>query len=683
MDKLHLDFETYSQAPLTGTNSVGAWAYSIHPSTEVLIMAWAFNDDEPAIWLPGMDLPAWVHRMKIYRAFGPQSTLDFQLVAWNDFFELSIMKNVLGWLIPEPKYWCDAAADAAALALPRGLADCGEALGLNMEDAKDKEGKKLINLFCSPKKSAKKVNKGELIRTYPADEPEKFEQFIKYCIQDVIAERNIGKMTRPLAPASRALWELDRKINLRGVNFDMKAVKDAVVIREKAKKAVLAEVEALVWRETQEWSLVYANISKKMPRLENIGSRPQFLAYIQAMHGIELENAQKEYLKDIAENRQGVIPEDAIKLIRLRLKLAKSSLAKYDKLLKITDKGIAYGLLRFFGASTGRWSGNLFQPQNLPRPSFDDTDQCISLFHHQDPEVLDLLYGDALEALSSCLRGMIIPSPGCRLVVSDFSQIESRVLAWLAGDNKKLDVYRTGLDIYKVNAAAAFKKIYDAVTKDDRVIGKVIELACGYQGAVGAFQQFAKVYGVVIPDHEAKILVANWRTSNPKITSYWYNVEATAVKAVANPGTQQTIRNVSYKVVGSGRRRFLFCKLPSGRVIAYHRPSLVEGKFGKQQIRFWGVDSVTKTYREQHTYGGKLVENITQACAFDMMADRMPVIEEAGYKIKLTVHDEIVSEAPIGQGSIEEFNQIMEIVPAWAQGLPVDAAGYEAMRYRK
>lgn len=678
MKKLHIDFETYSEADL---KNVGAWAYSMHPSTEVLMLAWAFNDAAPVIWTPGEELPQWAWDMKHH---GVEKGAPFRLTAWYDFFELCIMRNVLKWPIPPPEYWADTAAKAAVFALPRGLDRCGVALGLGLEAAKDKEGKNLINIFSKPKVSTKKTNKGELIRTLPADEPELFNRFKMYCIRDVIAERNIDKLLPELQPRTRQLWELDRAINLRGVHFDMEAVNNAIATREKAKAIAINKVA-----------------DQTIGLLENIASRNQFLEYLEYL-GVPLENAQKEYLKRMVTELKGRLTKatlksldylasdrpaeisHAIDIIKLRLEVCRSSLAKYDKLVGIVDDtSRAYGLLRFHGASTGRWSGNLFQPQNLPRKSLDLPDLCIDILKQQDPEAVEMLFDDCLRAISYCLRGTITATPGNRLVVSDFSQIESRVLAWLAGAVDKLEAFKNKLDIYKVNAAAAFKIEYDAVDKEQRQIGKVIELACGYQGALGAFKEFSKVYEVVIPDDEAKVLINNWRKGNPKITSYWTNIEAAAVKAVGNPGSIQRVKNVGFKVAGSGNTSFLICILPSGRYIAYHRPRLIESKFDRQQVEYMGVNSMTKKYTRQRTYGGKLVENITQATAMDLMGEAMISIDAAGYPITLTVHDEVKADVPIGFGSLEEFNEIMETIPKWAAGLPIAAEGYEAKRYKK
>jgi len=630
------------------------------------MLAWAFDDDPPVIWLPSYDVPAWV--WDIVKANENREELPFQITAWNDFFEVCMWANVLKWPLPDPKYWADTGAKAAALSLPRTLEGCGQALGLDSDAAKSKEGKRLIQIFSKPKKSTKKETRGLYIRTYPKDLPAEFEKFKKYCIQDVIAERSIDKMLPDLQPRTRKLWELDRAINLRGVYFDMQAVNNALITIGKAKAIALEKIA-----------------EQTCGVLDNISSRNQFMEYMETI-GYTLENARKEYLKrKVIELEETGENPDAMNLIKLRLEVSKSSLAKYDKLQGIVDDtSRAYGLLRFHGASTGRWSGNLFQPQNLPRKSLDLPDLCIELLKYQDPGVIEMLFGECLEAVSRCLRGMMCAAPGNRLVVSDFSQIESRVLAWLAGAIDKLIAYQDQLDIYKVNAVAAYKIDYDAVNKEQRQIGKVIELACGYQGGVGAFRQFAEVYGVVIPDEEAKVLIKNWRLGNPKITSFWSNIEAAAVKAVANPGTVQRIRKVAYKVQGSGATSFLFCYLPSGRRIAYHRPRLVDGSFDRQQIEYLGVNSVTRKYTRQRTYGGKLVENITQAVAMDCMADKMIAIEAAGYPIVLTVHDEIVADTPIHPLlGIDIFNDIMETIPDWAEGLPIAADGYEAHRYKK
>lgn len=645
---LYIDFETYSEANLI---KVGPWAYSRHPSTRVLFMAWAFGDDAPQIWTPGGELfefPHWVKKLN-----NPHFTIHAQ----NDFFELCIMKNVLKWPIPGPEHWHDISAESSALGLPRSLENCGVALGHRLEHLKDNDGKRLIRKFSTPAGSSKKLSY-DLFGSSPD-----WSKFKEYCIKDVIAARANKKAMRPLDNKEREIWELDRKINLRGVRIDLDNVKNALEIKQKELKIALKSVHKLT-----------------NGQLLNINSRGQFLSYCRR-NGVALENGQKGYLANVLNTD---IPGHIKDVIRLRLSISKSSLAKYDKLLGIVDPetNLAHGLLRYHGAFTGRWSGNLFQPQNLPRPSFDDTDACISLFKHKDPEVIRMLYGDVFEALSSCIRGMVIPRDGNRFVVSDFSQIESRVLAWLAGDEDKLRAYRDGLDIYKTNAVKAFKVKYENVTKYQRTIGKVIELACGYQGGVGAFSQFANLYGLQLPEEEINKLITTWREGNKNVVDFWKDVETAAIKAIHSPGKPFSAKNIVFKVMGKGRLTWLYCRLPSGRLIAYHCPTL-KRTHKNFNIHFWGVNSLSNKYDELETYGGKLVENITQAVARDIMADRMPVLEAEGYPIVLTVHDEIITDTPEGRGSLKELNSIMKVTPDWAKELPVEADGYEGARYRK
>lgn len=676
--ELHIDFETFSCADLV---KVGAWRYSIDPTTVVLMMAWAFDDDEPVVWVPGELFPEWVYRLG-------DTNPGFIIHAYNDFFEYCIVKNTLRWTCPPSKFWYDIAADAAAHSLPRSLGECCEVLNLPAESLKDPRGKALIDFFSKPanvkESDPNKMNlfgdEDRLPRRLPTDYPIEFNEFKEYCKQDVVAQRAVKRMLPTLSARERKLWRLDRDINARGIPVDIDNVKNAIAIAEQAKEKIVREVHAVT-----RGSLV------------NVGSAKQLMAYVETSGWLTLDNTQKEYLKAIVE----AIPEgkaNSIKrVIELRLSYSKASTAKYEKLLDIVDPKTrrAYGLLRFHGASTGRWSGNLFQPQNLPRPSFDDTDKCAELFHHRDADLIEFFYGDVMEALSSTIRAMIAAPEGKRLVVSDLSQIESRALAWLAGDDNKLDAYRRGLDIYLVNAAAAYGKTYETIDRSKRKDGKVIELACGYQGGVGAFMRFAKTVGLVIEEELAEELVKKWRLNNPKVVSYWSNVEQAAAEAVANPGKVVNIRNVKFKVEGpaevyehKGKKyhcvgRFLYCKLPSGRKIAYHRPHLIDGKFGKVQVGFFGVDSETKKYVHQTTYGGKLVENITQAVSRDFIAEALPKLARRGYKTILHVHDEIINEMPEGEGSLDELNQIMTDVPTWAEGLPIAAAGYESKRYKK
>lgn len=366
--------------------------------------------------------------------------------------------------------------------------------------------------------------------------------------------------------------------------------------------------------------------------------------------------------------------------IALRLSLAKTPVKKYEAFRMRTVGERVHGSLTYHSASTGRWASTGINLQNLPRPSFADTDTCIELFHHRDPAAIDMIYGDTMEALSSCLRGMITAPEGKRLLVADYSAIEARVLAWLAGQEDVLAVFRSHGKLYEHTAAQIYRIPIDAVGKAQRQIGKVAALALGYQGAVGAFQSMAGNYGLKVPDEQAEQIKDDWRNANQRIVKFWWDLDAAAIEAVKS-GAQVSVGNkgIAFKVSGG----FLFCRLPSGRLLAYCQPRIAEGRFGNEQVTYMGVDSVSRKWTRQHIYGGKWAENLTQAVARDLMAEAMLRIEKAGYDVVLSVHDELLAEAPEGFGSLQEFEALMCELPPWAQGLPIAASGFESIRYRK
>ncbi|WP_026318133.1 DNA polymerase [Algicola sagamiensis] len=633
MQTVSLDFETYSEFDL---KSGGVWGYSKHESTALLCMAYAYGDEEPQLWLPGEALPEFV-----------RNPTQFMLCAWNSFFEWCLWHHTMGWPEAPIANWTDTAAHAAALALPRSLEGCGKAIGLPSDQQKDKQGKRLIQMLCKP------------FRGKRIQDPDMLRSLYDYCKQDVVAERAIGKLLRPLSAKERQVWELDQKINIRGMCVDMEAVGHARAMMKPVKETLNDEVKQLTNGELQ-------NVSQ-------IGDVKQYIREL----GYPLEAFNKEYLAQVMKDPK--LPELARRLIEIRQQTGKTSLAKYTTLEKVVSDGRAHGLLAYHGASTGRWSGRLFQPHNLPRSSFKGTDTCIALFQYRDPELLQILYAEPLEALSSCIRGMLTASEGKRLLVVDYAAIEARVLPWLAGQDDILDVFRGHGKIYEYTATQIYNIPLEQVTSEQRFIGKIATLALGYQGGSKAFLAMAMSYDVDIPEALAERVKNDWRQSNKRIVSYWYNIERAAIKAVAEPGLTFQVRNVAFHKIGS----FLMCRLPSGRTLSYYAPSLKEGKFGAPQIHFWGVHSESKKWMELNTYGGKLVENIAQAVARDLMADAMLRLEKAGYEIILTVHDEIIGEADIDFGSLNEFESLMCQTPDWADGLPIAVEGFEALRYRK
>lgn len=683
-ESLHLDFETFSEADI---KKVGAWAYANHPSTEVLCCAYAEDGHEPCLWLPGDPAPFFV-----------QGPFEYQHFAHNSFFEFCIWKYVLAgeWGEPPPfGYWTDTAAEAAALALPRSLAEAGKAVGLPADKQKDQRGKYLIERLCKP-------YRGKRLR-----DPELLLELYEYCKQDVVAEREVSKRLIRLSADERRVWELDQAVNLRGIPIDREAVRNAIAIVDQRERDNATRVQTITGR-----------------ALENTNSPLQFQDFCLNRYGYRLESCQKQYLLDVL--REDIHPEMR-ELIEIRLAASKSSVKKYQAIEAISDvDGRAHGTLLYHGAQPGRWTGRHLQPQNLKRPEFDDTDECVALFEHRDPELLDLLYGDAMAALSSTVRGAIKAAPGHRLIWADFSAIEGRLVAWQAGQEDKLEVYRTHGKAYEYTAGQIYHVPWESIRKgsDERQIGKVAELALGFQGGWKAFVSMGATYGIDMEDvvtkatpeqwrqireiqawayeHRteevtfadgetieipleltdgqafAELIKRNWREANPYVVAYWSNIQDAALLATENPGTTYRVGFVAYRVV----RDTLFCRLPSGRKIAYHHPRKGRNRWGQPALNFVGTDDKGNWVRQQ-TFGGKLVQNITEGIGRDLLAAAMLRVEAAGYPVVFHVHDELCSEVPDSFGDLDEFEALMCELPPWAEGLPVAAEGFIAERYRK
>lgn len=634
--QIHIDFETYSECDI---RTAGAYNYAAHPSTEVICMAWAVDNEEPRLWTPDIPFPT-----ELYEA------LEFggEVWAWNAAFERAIwehhLKKQRGVQI-DPTQWNDTAALAAILALPRALGQCAEVIGL--AEQKDKRGRYLIQRLCQP-------YRGERRR-----DPELLEELYAYCIQDVKTERAVKQYFnryRPMSDAERDVWLLDQEINWRGLGIDTYNVNHAI---------------NLIYQTAEKLNERAREISGGV--LPDVGSRARVMAWT-ASRGYTLtgydKNAIIEALADPA------LPDDVRQVLEIRQTMGKASTSKYtamQNLANVRDER-ARGVFWYHGAQTGRWAGRGFQPQNLPRPAFSDTNECIKLFEHNDVDLLEALYGDPMVALSSCLRGMIVPAEGHRFLVSDFSAIEARVLAWLADEQGPLDVFRNGGDIYCHAATGIYQREITPKDKEERQIGKVAVLALGYQGGVGAFQTMAKAYRVTVADEDADQIKVKWRKAHPKIVKFWYALEEAAMNAVRHKGADFKAGPITFKVYGD----FLFAKLPSGRRLAYYKPSISD------KLDYWGTDSrLGGRWAKLSTYGGKLAENVTQAVARDLLAEAMLRLEEHGYKVVASIHDEIICEMPIGDGYLADMEQLMCELPEWAEGLPMDAEGFECERYRK
>ncbi len=635
--QIHIDFETYSECDI---RTAGSYNYAAHPTTEVICMAWAIDDEEPRLWTPGMSFPTELNDALEY---------SVDVWAWNAAFERGIWEHQMvpkhNFRCIQPAEWNDTAALAAILALPRALGQCAEVIGL--DEQKDKRGRYLIQRLCQP-------YRGERRR-----DPELLDELYAYCLQDVKTERAVKQyLTRykPMSDTERDVWLLDQEINWRGLGIDTYNVNHAI---------------NLIYQTAEKLNERAREISGGV--LPDVGSRARVMAWA-ASRGYTLtgydKNAVLEALADPA------LPDDVRQVLGIRQTLGKASTSKYTAMqnLAADSDHRARGVFWYHGAQTGRWAGRGFQPQNLPRPAFDDTDNCIKLFKHQDPDIIETLYGDPMVALSSCLRGMIVPARGHRFLVSDFSAIEARVLAWLADEQGPLDVFRNGGDIYCHAATGIYGREITPKDKDERQIGKVAVLALGYQGGVGAFQTMAEAYRVTVADEDADQIKVKWRKAHPKIVKFWYALEEAAMNAVRHKGADFKAGPITFKVYGD----FLFAKLPSGRRLAYYKPSISD------KLDYWGTDSrLGGRWAKLSTYGGKLAENVTQAVARDLLAEAMLRLENHGYKVVASIHDEIICEMPIGEGRLEYMEEFMCELPEWAEGLPMDAEGFECERYRK
>ncbi len=626
MAVVSIDFETFSECDI---RSAGAYAYADHPTTEVLCLAWALDDNQPQLWLPSDPAPAELFNLIESGA---------EVWAWNSFFETCVWNLVLKWPTVPFSQWRDTAAMAAAQAYPRALGKCGEFMGLPANHAKDKRGKLLIQRLCKPYRG-KRLQDALLL-----------QELYDYCLQDVVAEREIRRRLRALRPSEQRLWELDQEINWRGVRLDRESIEHALAVIELVEKDLNAKVRKITGH-----------------ALTSTASRAKVMDWA-ASRGYALESYDKQAVAAAVQDPE--CPEEVRQVLQIRQALGKASTKKYEAMQAVLGQdGRAHGVLVFHGAATGRWAGRHFQPQNLPRGTVE-VEPVIAALPLRDPEAIP---GEPMEAMASCLRGMLIASPGNRLIVCDFSSIEARTLAWMAGHQSVLDAFRQGLDIYKVTASEMYGTPYNKVDKDQRFLGKVATLALGYQGGVMAFSKMAQAYGAEVDEETALKVRDDWRAANKPIVSLWTETQRAAERALRDGHTAST-RCGEWRVVGSD----LLCKLPSGRLLSFPRPRMEDGR-----LLYQGHNNKTHQWGEINAYGGSLVQSITQAIARDLLAEAVVRVEAAGYPVVLTVHDEIVADVPKEHGSLEEFEALMCEVPEWAKGLPVSAEGFEAERYRK
>ncbi|MEC1771923.1 DNA polymerase [Schinkia azotoformans] len=648
MKLLSIDIETYSSVDLV---KCGVYAYCESADFEVLLFAYAVDEEEVQIVdiASGEKLPD-----ALLKALTDPAVIK---TAYNANFERTCLAKFFGKPMP-PEQWRCSSVHALMLGLPGhldGVAKC-----LKLKEQKMKEGKALIRYFSVPCKQTK-VNGGRN-RNLPEHDPDKWLTFKDYCKQDVEVERQIRKKLEafPIPKMEQKLWELDQNINDDGVLIDITFVSHAIQADTVFQENLYKEAVSLTG-------------------LENPNSPAQLKDWLQ-LQGLEVDSLAK---KNVEALMAEVENPDVKRLLELRQAMSKTSVKKYEAMERsICPDHRIRGLLQFYGANrTGRWAGRLVQIHNLPRNDMKDLEIARNLLKSGNYEALGLLFDNVPDVLSQLIRTAFIPSKGHRFIVADFSAIEARVIAWLAGERWRMEVFQTHGKIYEASAAQMFKVPIETIDKGSplRQKGKIAELALGYGGSKGALKQMGALE-MGLTEDELPELVSAWREANPNIVNLWWDVEAAAIKAVK----EKAVVKMQYGLTFHYIRGILFITLPSGRSLAYVRPRIgMDERFGKEQLTYDGVEQGSKQWGRIATYGGKLTENIIQAIARDCLAVAMLRLAEAGYRIKFHVHDEVVLEVPNGTRAMEEVEELMGQPIDWAPGLPLSADSFETEYYKK
>lgn len=649
MDTLAIDVETYSSVDI---KTSGAYKYCEAPDFQIMLFAYAFNDEEVQI-VDFMNYEVLPERVE--EALDDPNIIK---TAFNANFERGALESHVRPIYCPPEEWQCTMIKALTMGLPGSLDMVGKAMHLPEDKQKMKEGKALIQYFCKPCKPTKA--NGQRTRNFPEHDPEKWETFKLYCKQDVESERDIrNKLSKyQTTDAEQRLWELDQRINDRGVGTDL-------LIIEKAMECDVSFAERL------------ENEARAITGLSNPNSPAQLKKWLSERVGFEVTSLTKESVPVLLENAK----DDVKRLLELRQLMAKTSIKKYETMKNSRCKdGRVRGLLQFYGANrTGRWAGRLVQVQNLPQNHLPDLDDARNLVRTGQFDEIEFLYDSIPDTLSQLIRTAFVPREGNRFIVADFSAIEARVIAWIAGEQWRLDVFNTHGKIYEASASQMFKVPIESVKKgsDLRAKGKIAELALGYGGSVGAIASMDKDKS--IPEEELPGLVKSWRAANPNITKFWWDCDKAAKKAISERTTVCIQHGIKF-IYDPG---VLFIQLPSGRKLSYLRPKIENGPYDKPIITYEGMEQTSKQWTTLDTYGPKLVENIVQAVARDCLAVNMIRLNDANYDIVMHVHDEVILDTPIGKGSLEEVCNIMGTPIDWAPGLPLRADGYETDYYKK
>lgn len=669
--ELHIDLETYCELPLTGTKAVGAFRYTQHASFEILMLAYKWNDGpEYCVDIAaGEEVPD-----EVWLALEDPNVIKY---AHNAPFEMACFMYGCGVDI-DPSQWRDTMIMAAYLGLPLALDKVAKVLRL--ADQKDARGKRLIKLFCEPVAKPKKKDAFR-VRNLWHHLPEDWEDFKDYNIQDVRVEYAIHKYCQRYAPVPAIEWEywaLDQRINMAGVTIDLSFVRAAI-------------------RSNNDFQRRTHNAIRELTGIENPNSMPQIKTWLSGQ-GFDIPSLNKEFFMDVDLSD---FPPNVARLFELRKLASKASISKYDCMVRyLCADGKNHGLFQFYGANrTGREAGRGVQPQNLKKTfsnaedieavardmgvRFEDVLAIVGDALETAKEAVrkglaDVLYTDVPDIISKLVRTAIVPAAGKRFAVCDFSAIEARVIAWLAGEDWVLEVFKTHGKIYEATAANMFNVPFESVTKGSamRSKGKVATLALGYQGAVGAMLTMGALREGIL-EEEIPALVRAWRRANPEIVKLWRKVES-AAKHVLEKKSRYTLKLKYTQLVFSYERGYLFIELPSGRRLSYYGASLRSNK-----ISYYGLDQKTGGWVLQDSYGGKMVENITQAIARDCLFDSMYRLKNLD--LRMHVHDEIVAEALAEEAdeTLEVMEQVMAVSPLWCSDLPLRGDGFVTKFYKK
>lgn len=668
MHHLNIDIETYSPEPIGKT---GLYKYAQHPDFQILLFAYSLDGapvqvvdlTQPRTYLP-QEVGRWL--------FDPQClkhayNAAFEWYCLSRYFRLHENRSwpPETWL---PQWHCTM-LHGLYCGYPAGLDATGKALGLPQDKQKLSTGKALIRYFCVPCTPTK--SNGNRTRDLPFHDPAKWELFKTYNGQDVVTEMEIEHRLSafPVPEEVQRQWVMDQVINLRGVAVDLPLMEGALWCGNTVRADLVAE-------------------ATQISGLDNPNSVSQLTSWLQEETGEELGDLRKDTVKDLLA--KGVPSESATRMLEIRQELGKTSTKKYDALETcVCADGRVRGLLQFYGANrTGREAGRLVQVQNLPHDVVPATPTARQLVKDMNLDALKLLYGSIPSTLSALIRTAFIAAPGMAFIDADFSAIEARVIAWLAGEEWVLDVFRTHGKIYEATASQMFGVPFDLIKKGNpeyeyRKKGKVATLALGYQGGPGALINMGALRSG-LTEEELPDIVQRWRRSNPAIVQFWYDVEDAAYRAVTAGATTTVGRaTIARECAPASGLDFMTIQLPCGRKLYYAQPHIGQNRFGHDSICYWGMNQTSKKWEVVETYGGKLVENITQATARDCLFHAMTALEAEGYRIVFDIHDEVVVETPAGLAKLDKVVEIMSRQIPWAPGLPLNADGWVDTYFKK